>query len=248
MTYRTTGARQHVVSVSRPHSPSVVGQRYARSVIESKKASASTQMLTCWIFGINARIPPKTKVSRPRFLAPFASGAYDLLDVCHQRHHTAENERFATYPSRISPMSRVASRVPNRNARGERRDPGFTISVVLGEHLTPQLLGGGNGALAINDEGVVVGPSAPPGNAVNQPFLWTKEKGMQHLPLLPGDVVGAGLDINKWRIYKPGRPGFWNSERRHVAEGHGRRCDRSEPVLVAKFVLRRVADRFRNQR
>ncbi len=60
----------------------------------------------------------------------------------------------------------------------------------------PAILGVGNGALAINDEGVVVGTSAPPGNTVNQPFLWTKKKGMQHLALLPGDVVGAGLAIN----------------------------------------------------
>jgi len=60
----------------------------------------------------------------------------------------------------------------------------------------PAILGVGNGALAINDEGVVVGTSAPPSNTVNQPFLWTKKKGMQHLSLLPGDVVGAGLDIN----------------------------------------------------
>jgi uncharacterized membrane protein len=60
----------------------------------------------------------------------------------------------------------------------------------------PAVLGVGNAAIAINNEGVVVGTSAPPGNTVNQPFLWTKKKGMRHLPLLPGDVVGAGLDIN----------------------------------------------------
>ncbi len=60
----------------------------------------------------------------------------------------------------------------------------------------PAVLGVGNAAIAINNEGVVVGTSAPPGNTVNQPFLWTKKRGILHLALLPGDVVGAGLDIN----------------------------------------------------
>jgi hypothetical protein len=45
-------------------------------LIESKKASASAQMLTCGMFVINARIPPKTKVSRPRFRAPYAPEGY----------------------------------------------------------------------------------------------------------------------------------------------------------------------------
>jgi uncharacterized membrane protein len=60
----------------------------------------------------------------------------------------------------------------------------------------PSILGVGNAAIGINNEGVVVGTSAPPGDTVNQPFIWTRKNGMQHLPLLPGDVVGAGLDIN----------------------------------------------------
>ena len=60
----------------------------------------------------------------------------------------------------------------------------------------PSILGVGNAAIAINNDGVVVGTSAPPGNTVNQPFIWTRKTGIQHLPLLPGDVVGAGLDIN----------------------------------------------------
>jgi uncharacterized membrane protein len=54
----------------------------------------------------------------------------------------------------------------------------------------------GNAAVAINNHGVVVGTSASPGNQVNQPFIWTKAKGIEHLALLPGDVVGAGLAIN----------------------------------------------------
>lgn len=54
----------------------------------------------------------------------------------------------------------------------------------------------GNAAIAINNSGTVVGTSALPGNQVNQPFIWTRATGMQHLQLLPGDVVGAGLDIN----------------------------------------------------
>lgn len=54
----------------------------------------------------------------------------------------------------------------------------------------------GNAAVAINNSGEVVGTSAMPGNLVNQPFIWTSKIGMQHLPLLSGDVVGAGLSIN----------------------------------------------------
>jgi hypothetical protein len=60
----------------------------------------------------------------------------------------------------------------------------------------PGVLAVGNGAFAINNQRQVVGTSAPPGNMVNQPFVWTREKGMQHLQLLSGDVVGAGLDLN----------------------------------------------------
>jgi probable HAF family extracellular repeat protein len=54
----------------------------------------------------------------------------------------------------------------------------------------------GNAAIAINNSGTVIGTSALPGNQVNQPFIWTNKTGMQHLALLPGDVVGAGLSIN----------------------------------------------------
>lgn len=54
----------------------------------------------------------------------------------------------------------------------------------------------GNAAVAINNSGEIVGTSAMPGSLVNQPFDWTSKKGMRHLQLLAGDVVGAGLDIN----------------------------------------------------
>ena len=37
-------------------------------VIESRKASASTQMLTYQMFVINARVPPKRRFRDPRFL------------------------------------------------------------------------------------------------------------------------------------------------------------------------------------
>jgi hypothetical protein len=51
-----------------PRSPATMRKAMLASVIESKKASASTQMLTWWKFVINARIRPKTKVRDPRFL------------------------------------------------------------------------------------------------------------------------------------------------------------------------------------
>jgi uncharacterized membrane protein len=66
----------------------------------------------------------------------------------------------------------------------------------LGGTVNTALLAVGNAALFINNRGQVTGTSALPGNTVNYPFLWTKEKGMQSLPLLPGDVVGAGLGMN----------------------------------------------------
>ena len=43
-------------------------------VIESRKASASTQMLTYWMFVINARIPPKTTFRDRVFLPSFDPG------------------------------------------------------------------------------------------------------------------------------------------------------------------------------
>ncbi len=60
----------------------------------------------------------------------------------------------------------------------------------------PSVLGVGNAAIAINNDSTVTGTSAIPGNTINQPFIWTQRTGIKHLPLLPGDVVGAGLDVN----------------------------------------------------
>lgn len=66
----------------------------------------------------------------------------------------------------------------------------------LGGTVNTAILAVGNSALAINNQGQVVGTSALPGNQVNQPFLWTSQTGIQPLGVLPGDVVGAGLGIN----------------------------------------------------
>jgi len=57
-------------------------------------------------------------------------------------------------------------------------------------------LGVGNIALAISDQGQVVGASDLPGDTTNHAFLWTRETGMQDLGTLPGDVNSAGLGIN----------------------------------------------------
>jgi probable HAF family extracellular repeat protein len=83
----------------------------------------------------------------------------------------------------------------------------------LGGTSNPAVLGPGNVAFAINNQGQVTGQSSlpesksapclgvPPGSPDPScfpfhPFLWTKEKGMQDLGLLPGDFVGAGLGMN----------------------------------------------------
>jgi probable HAF family extracellular repeat protein len=54
----------------------------------------------------------------------------------------------------------------------------------------------GNIALSINNQGQIVGASLVADNTNVHPFLWTKEEGMRDLGTLPGDVSGAGLDIN----------------------------------------------------
>ena len=56
--------------------------------------------------------------------------------------------------------------------------------------------GFGNIALAINQQGQVVGNSDLPGDTANHAFLWTKENGIQDLGTLPGDVNSAGIGIN----------------------------------------------------
>ena len=66
----------------------------------------------------------------------------------------------------------------------------------LGGTVNPKLLGVGNTAAAINNAGQVTGLSALPGSQTFHPFLWTSDKGMQDLGVLPGDLVGAGLGIN----------------------------------------------------
>jgi len=66
----------------------------------------------------------------------------------------------------------------------------------FGGTTNPGILAVGNAALAINNRGQVIGTSALPGSLVNQPFIWTSEDGIRHIPLLPGDVVGAGISLN----------------------------------------------------
>jgi probable HAF family extracellular repeat protein len=72
----------------------------------------------------------------------------------------------------------------------------------LGGTLNPDVLGLGNVAFAINDQGQVTGcsPVAPsPGSSVStafHAFFWTQKTGMQDLGTLPGDVVSCGLDMN----------------------------------------------------
>jgi probable HAF family extracellular repeat protein len=56
--------------------------------------------------------------------------------------------------------------------------------------------GGGNIAISINNSAQVVGNSDLPGDAVTHGFLWTKQKGIQDLGTLPGDIDSAGLGIN----------------------------------------------------
>src|ERR1700720_810934 len=67
----------------------------------------------------------------------------------------------------------------------------------LGGTVNPAMLAVGNGALGINSRGQITGVSALQGNTTFHPFLWTKQEGMRDLGVLPGDLVGAGLAINK---------------------------------------------------
>ena len=66
----------------------------------------------------------------------------------------------------------------------------------LGGTIDPTVLGSGTVAFVINSRSEVTGTAALPGNAVSHPFFWTKEKGMQDLGVLDGDLIGAGLGMN----------------------------------------------------
>lgn len=66
----------------------------------------------------------------------------------------------------------------------------------LGGTVNTGLLAAGTEAWVINNRGMVAGQSDLPGNKAFHPFLWTKETGMIDLGVLPGDLVGAGLNMN----------------------------------------------------
>ena len=56
--------------------------------------------------------------------------------------------------------------------------------------------GFGNIALAINQQGQVVGNSDLRGDTANHAFLWTKENGIKDLETLPGDLLSGGISLN----------------------------------------------------
>jgi probable HAF family extracellular repeat protein len=58
------------------------------------------------------------------------------------------------------------------------------------------MLAVGTTAWAINNRGMVAGQAALKGNKTFHPFLWTRQTGMMDLGVLPGDLVGAGLNMN----------------------------------------------------
>jgi probable HAF family extracellular repeat protein len=58
------------------------------------------------------------------------------------------------------------------------------------------LVGLGNMAFAINNQGQVSGASAQKGNTNLHAFRWSKETGLRDLGTLPGDLNSAGLAIN----------------------------------------------------
>jgi probable HAF family extracellular repeat protein len=66
----------------------------------------------------------------------------------------------------------------------------------LGGTVNTAVLGVGTAAFFINNQGRVAGVSALPGNETFHAFLWTRQRGMQDLGTLPGDVNSAGLGIN----------------------------------------------------
>jgi probable HAF family extracellular repeat protein len=66
----------------------------------------------------------------------------------------------------------------------------------LGGSANTQMLGVGSVAFVINNSSQVTGQAVLSGNETFHPFLWTQEKGMRDLGVLPGDLVGAGLGMN----------------------------------------------------
>lgn len=77
-------------------------------------------------------------------------------------------------------------------------DPDGTVHYLPGlGGLAPDLtvLGVGNVAFAINNHGVITGQSARSDNTTFHPVLWQGDI-LSDLGVLPGDLVGAGLDIN----------------------------------------------------
>jgi probable HAF family extracellular repeat protein len=66
----------------------------------------------------------------------------------------------------------------------------------LGGTVNNAFLGSGTVGFVINNRGEVTGQSDLKGDNAFHPFLWTSQKGMQDLGLLPGDLVGARLAMN----------------------------------------------------
>ena len=71
----------------------------------------------------------------------------------------------------------------------------------LGGTGDPAILGVGNVAFAINNQGQVAGVSALQDNKSFRAFLWSKRTGrMQSLGTLPGDVNSGGLAMPLRRV------------------------------------------------
>ena len=66
----------------------------------------------------------------------------------------------------------------------------------FGGTVNTAILANGTEAWTINNRGMITGQAVLKGNAAFHPFLWTKQTGMIDLGVLPGDLVGAGLNMN----------------------------------------------------